>query len=135
MLEHVLIGKADQLFRNMLERQLPQFHQTANLRFRCSACMALVRVTLSVIFPKEHKEDDSNNDSQADHHKHPFASGIPRDYARHSIVTSAEKYGTSKRPPRHGLEFAIAASRAAIEKAASRLQTAVNPAMAKWTSH
>jgi hypothetical protein len=37
--------------------------------------------------------------------------------------------------PRPDFEFAIAASRDAIEKAASSLQTAVNPAMAKWTSH
>jgi hypothetical protein len=65
----------------------------------------------------------------------PSVTAYPRDYARHGIVTSAEKFSTSKPPPRHGLEFAIAASRDAIEKAASSLQTAVNPAMAKWTSH
>jgi hypothetical protein len=65
----------------------------------------------------------------------PSLMAYPKDVARYGIVTSAEKFSTSKRPPRHGLEFAIAASRAAIEKAASGLQTAVNPAMAKWTSH
>jgi hypothetical protein len=65
----------------------------------------------------------------------PSVTACPRDYARHSIATSAEKFSTSRPPPRHGLEFAIAASRDAIEKAASRLQTAVNPVMAKWTSH
>jgi hypothetical protein len=65
-LERVLIEKADQLFPNMRERQHPQLHQITNLHSRCSACMALV-----------HEEDDSNNDSRADH-THPFGYGMPQ---------------------------------------------------------
>jgi hypothetical protein len=77
-LEHVLIEKADQLSRNMLERQHSHLHQITNLHSRCSACLALVRMTLLVIPPKEHEEDDSNNDSRADQHTHPFGYGMPQ---------------------------------------------------------
>jgi hypothetical protein len=57
--------------------------------------------------------------------------------SQHTIAASAtaEKFSASKPRPRQGLEIAIAAVRTAIEKAASSLQTAVNPAMAKWKSN